>query len=220
MKTFLTLDAFGVVLAIVFGVLIFYFGGNYGLFFLAVILFFLVASAFVTEFRKDEKKAMRLYERARGWKNVFANGIVPLLAAALYYYNGVASLNIPANVIIIAYVASVAGATADKFSSEVGVLFGRPRMLLSMKEVKPGVSGGVSAVGFIVGLLGSYLISMSLMQFGIEIILLSAAAGLIGDTFDSVFGFFEEKGIGNKYTSNIACAITAAAFAALVYVAL
>ncbi len=219
MKTFLTLDAFGVVLAIVFGALIFYLGGNYGLFFLAVILFFLVASALVTEFRKDEKKAMRLYEKARGWKNVFANGIVPLLAAALYYYNGVASLNIPANVIIIAYVASVAGATADKFSSEVGVLFGRPRMLLSMKEVRPGVSGGVSVAGFIVGLLGSYLISMSLMQFGIEIILLSAAAGLVGDTFDSVFGFFEEKGIGNKYTSNIACAVTAAAFAALVFVA-
>lgn len=219
MKTFLTLDAFGVVLAIVFGALIFYLGGNYGLFFLAVILFFLVASALVTEFRKDEKKAMRLYEKARGWKNVFANGIVPLLAAALYYYNGVASLNIPVNVIIIAYVASVAGATADKFSSEVGVLFGRPRMLLSMKEVRPGVSGGVSVAGFIVGLLGSYLISMSLMQFGIEVILLSAAAGLVGDTFDSVFGFFEEKGIGNKYTSNIACAITAAAFAALVYVA-
>ena len=31
---------------------------------------------------------------------------------------------------------------------------------------------------------------------------------------DSVFGYFEERGTGNKYTTNIACAITGAAVGA------
>ena len=36
-------------------------------------------------------------------------------------------------------------------------------------------------------------------------------SGLAGDLADSVLGYFEEKGIGNKYTSNFVCAVVGVA---------
>ena len=36
-------------------------------------------------------------------------------------------------------------------------------------------------------------------------------AGLFGDFVDSFFGYFEERNIGNKYSSNVLCAVAGAA---------
>ena len=49
-------------------------------------------------------------------------------------------------------------------------------------------------------------------------VLIIAISGLLGSVVDSVAGHFEEKGIGNKYTSNILCAIAAALIAYAVIV--
>ncbi len=211
MKTFLTLDVVGFFVALAMGLLIYLFGGFEGLNFLLVILLFLVASALVTRFKKGRKIQMNMYEESRGWRNVLANGIVPLVIAFFYFLNARHAV-VPGLSIIVAYVASIAAITADKFSSEIGILDSRAMMLLTLRRIKPGVSGGVSLIGMAAGALGAFVIGVGLFSFHnfIPLIAIVVAAGLLGDLADSLFGYFEEKGIGNKYTSNIICAVVGA----------
>lgn len=208
MKTFLTLDVVGFLVAVVMGVLIFLFGGGEGLQFLLVILLFLVASALVTRFEKGRKIRLHTYEDSRGWRNVIANGIVPLVIAFFYFLNTRYAL-VPGPALIVAYVASIAAITADKFSSEIGVLDNRAVMLLTLRRTRPGVSGGVSAMGVAAGALGAFVIGLGLFSFSDFplLIVIVLVAGLLGDLADSLLGYFEEKGVGNKYTSNLVCAV-------------
>lgn len=216
LKTFLTLDVVGMLVALIFGALILFFGGPEGPYFLLILILFLAASALVTRFHKRQKVAMHAYEKARGWKNVVANGIAPLVIAFLYFLT---ARNphpaLPPLFLIVAYSASVAGITADKFSSEIGVLDRNAVMLWTMKRTKPGTSGGVSFAGILAGVAGSFIIGLSLFAFPFFalLFLIVFVSGLLGDFADSLFGYFEEKGIGNKYTSNVACAVVAAVVA-------
>ncbi len=221
MRTFLTLDLGGVVSALLLGTALVVTGylAGLGLYFLIAILYFLLLSAIVTGFGKGRKKRMGLYERSRGWRNVAANGMVPLAISVIYVINN-AYYGIPQVALLIAYVASVAAITADKFASEVGVLDGDPHMLLTMKKVKKGTSGAVSLVGLIASLMGALLISLSVFQLpnALYLIALATAAGFLGNLADSVVGYLEEQGIGNKYTSNTICAIVGALIAFLILI--
>ncbi|MDE1761952.1 MAG: DUF92 domain-containing protein [Candidatus Micrarchaeota archaeon] len=212
MLDFLTLDAKGVAAAIVVGVLILALGQGMGPYFLGVILLFLVLSGLVTWVGRHRKMAIGVYQKYRSWRNVVANGAMPVLIAGFYYLNSGAGI-VPANFIVISYVASVAAITADKFSSELGVLAGRPMMLLTMKMVRRGTSGAVTAAGVGAGLLGSLIIGSTLLSvigtlgglnYGILLVVV-IVSGLAGNITDTVFGYFEEMGIGNKFTSNFAC---------------
>ncbi len=208
----LTLDKKGVISAVVLAILLVVFGKAYGLFFLALLFVFLVLSAIVTNVGKRKKRRMGLYEKARGWRNVLANGLVPLFIAIAFFFAGSNSY-----VLALGYVASIAAITADKFASEIGVLDGMPIMLLTMKRVERGVSGGVTLLGlgasalasFIISF-GSFFISPSLLAFAIVFV-----SGFLGNIIDSVLGYYEEKGIGNKYTTNTACALSGFVFALL-----
>ena len=208
LKTFLTLDLFGLGVAVFMGGLILAFGGAEGILFLLIILLFLVVSAVVTRFKKGRKIAMKTYERARGWKNVVANGTVPLIASFAYFLNTQYSYTRP-EILVVAYVASVASITADKFSSEIGILDNRVLNILTLKRIRPGKSGGVSALGMAAGAAGAFIISLGVLSFGNSGVLMAVivVSGLVGDLADSVLGYFEEKGIGNKYTSNFVCAV-------------
>ena len=212
MKTLLTLDMFGFFIALVMGLLIFVFGGAVGIWFLLVILLFLIVSALVTRFKKRRKIAMKTYEHSRNWRNVLANGMVPLIISFLYFLNEHMRF-VGAEVLVVAYVASVAAITADKFSSEVGILDNRVFDILTLKRIRPGKSGGVSLLGLAAGALGSFIIGVVLFSFsnGILLLFIVLVAGLVGDIGDSVLGYFEERGFGNKYTSNFVCAAVGAA---------
>ncbi len=210
MLNLLTLDEKGVALAVIFGVLILVLGGAWqGVFFLAVMLVFLAVSAAVTWLGKRKKEGIGLYEHARGWKNVLSNGIVPVGIAAGYYLNGIAGTSVSPTLITMLYIASVAAVTADKFSSEVGVLDGEPTMLLTLKRVKKGMSGGVTALGLGASLLGALIIGLSAfyVSLSIGLIAILTLSGFAGSLVDSVFGYYEEKGVGNKYTSNFICSV-------------
>ncbi len=218
MRTFLTLNVGGIVSAMMLGIALIYLGWASGehLVFLLVMIYFLVLSTLVTGTGKERKEKMGVYERGRGWRNVVANGIVPVAAAAIFLLDttkGMAPINL-----IVVYISSIAAITADKFASEVGILDGQPMMLLTMKKAKKGQSGGVTAPGTFAALLGAFLISTSMIALHFPIIYIAVAtvAGFAGNIADSLFGYFEEKKIGNKYTSNIACAITGAVVAFLI----
>jgi len=209
LRTLFTLDKKGIGSALVLGLLLLIFGG---ISFLLIMLLFLVLSSFVTYYGVKAKSSMQLFEKSRSWKNVVANGIVPLFVSIAYYFN-------PSIELIFVYVVSVAAVTADKFASEIGVLDGIPRSILNFKKVKKGTSGGVTLLGIFASLLGSFLISIVLIPFGIYLVIISTILGLFGSIVDSIAGVFEEKGYGNKYTSNILCSLSASILAYLILLA-
>ncbi len=208
MKTIFTLDNPGTVSAILLGTAVFFLGINYGVFFLADLIFFLVISTIVTSAGKHRKMWMGTYEKSRTWKNVAANGAIPLLWTVVYAAAYVLNRHFT-TLILIAYIASISAVMADKFASELGVLDGEPYTLLTLKKAKKGTSGAVTPFGLFASLFGSAVIAMSVfvLYSNVYYFVIIAVSGLFGSLTDSIFGYFEEKGVGNKYTSNIACAV-------------
>lgn len=211
MFRFLTLDIDGLLLATGMGLLLLTFGGAQAGFFLVTIVWFLLLSALVTDIGKSKKIKIGMYEPARGWRNVLANGIIPLLIVIIYAMVGNPFL-------AVAYAASVASVTADKFSSEIGMLNGKPIMLIGLQRVKQGTSGGVSVLGLVAGIVASVLIGLALvlMQNFVFYLFVVVFSAFIGNLVDSFLGFFERKGVGSKYTSNALCALTGGAVCFLI----
>lgn len=208
MVSLLTLDSKGIIAALVLGILIFLLGGVYGPFFILVILTFLVISAFATLVGRRKKVAMASYREMRGWKNVAANGVMPLLAALAYAINPMGAY---AQVFVVVYVASIAAAAADKFGSELGVLDGQPVSIVTFKRARKGSSGAVSAFGLLMSLVAAVIMAMFVLPMGLGMgaFAVVVLAGFAGSIVDSLFGHFEEKGIGDKYTTNVMCAASA-----------
>ncbi|MCX6778225.1 MAG: DUF92 domain-containing protein [Candidatus Micrarchaeota archaeon] len=202
---FLLLDVIGAVLAIAIGLTVFYFGGVYGLPYLALVIVFLIASVAATRYAGDMKRGAGLYEYERGWENVLANGLVPAFCALFGpgpHWAG-------------AYIGAVAAITADKFASEIGVLGGEPRSLAGFGKAKRGESGAVSLLGLLASFDGAALIGAACFflfpgVFDFWGVLAVAAVGFSGSFVDSLLGVFEERGIGNKMTTNIVCSVAGA----------
>jgi uncharacterized protein (TIGR00297 family) len=231
----LTLDKKGALLAIALGVALFAIGIDIGYFFVLTMLLFLFLSAVATIWGADYKKKIGIYQTPRGVKNVLANGIPPLIMAAVFSYSILRGHNNLALLSVIGFTASVAAVTADKFASEFGVFGGKPRMIFTFKRVRQGTSGGLSALGLAAGLLGSFIISLMIMlvayklqSIGTGVYAFSAPlaiasislAGFIGNVIDSIFGYYEEKGIGSKFSTNFICGISGAVAAILLYILL
>jgi len=202
-----TLDEKGILGAFLIFVLIFFFGRELWFLFFLPLLLFLVLSWVVTNIGKEKKKKLGTFEKKRSIENVFANGIIPLLMVFLYFLTN-------KEIFILGYLGAVAAITSDKFSSEIGILNGVPRRILDFKKVKKGESGGITLLGSVAGMFASFLISLTSFLFGMQNkILIIFIAGVLGNIFDSIFGVFEEKGFGNKHTTNILCSFFGSLFA-------
>jgi uncharacterized protein (TIGR00297 family) len=173
----------GLQAAALLGVSLFVFGG--WLSFSALVLFFLSGSA-VSRIGKNKKAvAHALHERqgARSVAQVMANGLPPLIFAALYHITGNES-------VLLAVIACFAAAAADTFSSEIGMLSEKtPVSVLTLKPIQRGMSGGVTFLGLSSGLLGALIISvLAVPGFGVAGMLAVIAAGMVGSVIDSVLG--------------------------------
>jgi uncharacterized protein (TIGR00297 family) len=193
------LDKQGIALAVVMGILVTAFGGwNY----LALMLIFFFLSVAATKYQHFEKREMGIYEHERSWENVFSNGFVPTVMAIVSPFVGP-----------MPFICSVAATTSDKFASELGVLSGKPLNLADFKPAKPGTSGAVSILGFAMSLAGAMIIAVAgiyLFNTDFNTAFIVGVAGFTGSVVDSLFGIWEEKGIGTKGTTNIICSITGA----------
>lgn len=192
------LDKWGILLAVLMAVIIWFFGGlNY----LALMLSFLVLGVIATRYEHSVKRDMGIYEHERGWENVLSNGLVPTVLAVASIFVGP-----------VPFIASIAATTSDTFASEIGVLEkGKPFSLENFRRVKPGTSGAVSIMGTIASLVGATAIGIiAIFLFGINpfTALLVAVAGFLGSFVDTIFGIFEERGVGTKGTTNFICALT------------
>lgn len=190
------LDKQGIAIALIMAVLILIFSSvNY----LSLVLIFFIAAVIVTKYEFRNKKDMGIYEHERSWENVLSNGALPTLLAVLSTYIGDA-----------AFIGAIAAITADKFASELGVLDRNPIFLGGFKKVKAGKSGAVSILGFAMSLVGGCIIGLgSMVLFDKPPVqaLIIGMIGLAGSVIDSIFGIFEEQGIGTKGTTNFICSL-------------
>lgn len=180
---------------------------------LILMVCFLIFGSIVSKIGYPKKASMGLGESKRTIKNVLANGSLAVLIVILYSF-GI----IDYNTALFGYIGSIAAATSDTFSSELGVLSNEtPRLITTFQKVKRGVDGGISLYGTLAGLFGAFLIGvLAYIMFGINsnlnvgtnVIWIGTISGLIGNLSDSLFGaLFERRGLFTNEHVNFTCTL-------------
>ena len=152
---------------------------------------FFISSTMVGRIRRERKERLGLHKilekgDRRDAVQVFANGGVGMISAVLFAVTG-------SHLFLVALLVSFAAATADTWASELGVLNrGKPRSIINLKPVDPGISGGVSVFGFAASLAGALCIAV--LVFVVVPSLSSKAlvpvlvGGFLGALVDSLLG--------------------------------
>ena len=174
------LTSFGLIMALILDFVVSFVFQNFG--FLVLISFF-VGALIVDKIKKRRVKVddITLKEGTRDLIQVIANGLIPLVMAVMYSY----TLH-PA--FLIAYVATLAEAFADTAASGFGVFSKNTYDIFKLRKCECGMSGGVSLVGTLAGLVGAGILSLYLMIFDWKLALLSTATAFLGVIFDSFLG--------------------------------
>ena len=121
--------------------------------FFAVLLLFYMVGSIVTRYKYSIKLERGIAEPAggaRGYSNVFGNSLAAMLFAMLYGINN--------DFFTLAFVASVATALGDTMASEIGKTAKNVYLITSFEKVEAGVNGGISLIGEIAALIGSFII--------------------------------------------------------------
>ena len=151
-----------------------------------LVAFFLSSTA-LTAWRVEEKlrRTERILPRitARGALQVLANGGAFVLLALLFQRSGHPRWALGA-------LGALAAASADTWSTEVGMLFGgTPRSIWSARALPLGMSGGVTVVGFLAALAGALFIAApgAVLLFSAPLnagvaVLAGGFAGCVGDS--------------------------------------
>jgi len=172
------------------GLLIYLGAGYTGLLMLA--LFFLsgtVATAWGR--RKKESLEKTGDSTQRKYSQVLANGGAATLMALLAII-----FPLQRDVFLLMLAASLASATADTLSSELGMVYGKTFYnCISWKREERGLDGAISLEGTLIGTAGAVLIAaLFTLGRGMDIrFLIIIIAGAAGNFFDSLFGASLER---------------------------
>jgi uncharacterized protein (TIGR00297 family) len=208
------LTPFAALTGVVCGLLIYIGAGYTGV--LMLTAFFLMGSL-ATGFGRNVKQYLEKQEDAvtRKYTQVLANaGCAAIFALCSVIY--------PAHIEIyrLLLAASIASATADTLSSELGMLYGKNFYnCLTWKKEAKGPDGVISLEGTAAGMLGASLIALiNAVGFGWNknslYIILSA---MVGNLSDSILGAsFERKGWLNNDAVNFLSTLIAAFFCLLI----
>lgn len=175
----------GAILTVVTGTVIGFGFGWFGLYLLGV---FFSTSSLASKYRARDKVSVDdIVEKSgpRDFVQVLANGGIGMLTAV-----GMAMTSNEAW--LFAYVVSIAAATSDTWGSEFGVLAKqRPRSVLTLREVEPGTSGGVSPFGTLMSVAGATIIvlaSLPFLNITMSTLFLLIVLGLSGSVVDTLLG--------------------------------
>jgi len=178
-------DSDAVMSATIICLLVILFGGLSWFFLL--LAFYLLGGGF-TRYGYHYKEKLGIAQSkggVRGYKNVYSNSLVPLAMAICYGVYG-------NELFIYAFIGAVATANGDTLASEIGQTSkSKPVMITTLKEVEPGVDGGVTALGEAASLGGATTIGLLAMGTGMAGLLGLAAGvvgGFLGTNFDSLLG--------------------------------
>lgn len=163
---------------------------------LGLLILFFASSGFIQLAKKtmNVTKAESIVEKGHtrdAWQ-VLANSLPAISSLVFFYYT-------ENQLFLIGYVSGIAGATADTWGSEIGILSKNvPRSIVSFKPIEPGLSGGVSALGSIDSFFGSLLIVITFwllysryhtFQFSTSLlIIVPLICGLVTSIVDSLLG--------------------------------
>jgi uncharacterized protein (TIGR00297 family) len=180
---------------------------------LAMMTIFFILGTSATSWKKAQKLSIRAHaahESTRNAGQVFANAGVAAIAGLLIVL-------FPAHrsLLLLMMAASLAAATADTLSSELGMVYGRKFYhILSWQPDEKGLDGVISIEGLLIGVAGAAVIAIvyalgqgwTLHIFGIIVL-----SGTLGNLIDSVLGAgFERKGWLTNDTVNFLNTLAAA----------
>jgi uncharacterized protein (TIGR00297 family) len=163
---------------------------------LLFVLFFMYASSSIlTKYRKSEKKEFEKVvgkTGARDYMQAIANLGIATLLMLLYHFS-------THNIFMIAMIGSVCTANADSWASEIGGLSkSTPVLITTFKPTQKGVSGGITLLGTLGGILGSIFISLIALLFMklfstsnseyFKVFWTTSVSGIIGFLLDSYLG--------------------------------
>jgi len=182
----------GCISGIVTGLCIYIFGGPLSW---ALLFCFFLSSSVLSRYGRAMKTGLESVQEKPGRRDhiqVLANCLVGAVMAVLYHYTGSAAF-------LAGIAVSFASANADTWASEIGVLSRNdPVSIITMKPVPRGSSGGVSPLGLIASLAGSFFIAMVFVAGSwiqgqdpallAPAALLVTAAGFLGSIIDSLLG--------------------------------
>jgi uncharacterized protein (TIGR00297 family) len=186
----------GALSALIFGTVIYVFGG--WLVWLMLIFFFIASSALTKiHYRKQPEDAEE--KNGRNYVQVISNAFAASLFSVIYYVSG-------DTIYMLAAVVSIAASNADTWASEIGRLSkGKNYSILTFKEMPKGSSGAITLLGTFASILGALFISVIFIIFesiqnGFELVTLLkhgyiiSVGGFIGCLLDSVMGIlFQAK---------------------------
>jgi uncharacterized protein (TIGR00297 family) len=180
---------------------------------------FFIAGSAATAFGRRKKEQLGVAEKNKGQRTtwqVLANGGVAGLAGLLAWLN-------PEQSVLwqLAAAASLASASADTLSSELGSIYGRSFYnILTFKKDVCGLDGVVSIEGTLWGIAGSAMIAILYIAFYgySSLALWILLAGFTGNVADSVLGAsVERKGWLKNDAVNLLNTLVAAAVGVLGY---
>lgn len=173
---------------------------------------FVVTGSATTAYGRDTKEEIGLaeHDEGRGFRNVFANGVVAFVAVVVH---AVSSSPTVESFALLGFVGCMATATADTASSEIGSVTGDPRLITTLERVPPGTDGGVSWQGEVLTFAASVAVGVVAYAVGVlsvEYAAVAALSGIVGAHADSVLGATVEGWILDNEGVNLsACAVGA-----------
>ncbi|MEA1993904.1 MAG: DUF92 domain-containing protein [Euryarchaeota archaeon] len=170
----------------------------------AIIFAFFFLSGAATKYKYEQKKKKGVAQGkkgARGYLNVFGNGLVALIFAMVEGMVG-------GEIFLVGFLAAVASTSADTAGGEIGRLSKhRPRVITTLKKVPTGAEGAVSLLGEAAEFFIAFFIGILAFAMGLGdgyTVVIASMAGFIGANIDSVLGATVEtnaKWWGNNCTN-------------------
>ncbi|WP_256623476.1 TIGR00297 family protein [Methanolobus chelungpuianus] len=192
--------------------------------FILLLTFFILGGAF-TKYKYTYKESIGIAQSkdgVRSYENVFSNSMAALVLAILYgIYPQYSEL------IIFAYLGTVATATGDTLASEIGTTArSQPIMITTLKPVRAGVDGAVSVLGEVAALLGAMVIGVLPVLFGrvdgaLTVIFITTAGGFLGTNVDSLLGAtLQHRGMLSNSGVNLVATFAGAFISGILYLLL
>lgn len=146
-------------------------------------LVFLALGSIISKLPQMDKQKS---EGGRNGQQVFCNGGIYTLLIGWYFISGDL-------VFLLAGMASITVAMSDTASSELGRRYGTSTLnILNFKKVPPGLSGGITFIGTVSGLIFAAAMAglpfLILTEYTLQNFLIVFAAGFIGNIADSLIG--------------------------------